>query len=301
MKIPIVFLGTGQAIPTAKRNHTAILLTYKSENILIDCGEGTQRQFRKLKLNPCNLTKLLITHWHGDHILGIPGLLQTLALNGYNKTLEIYGPRGTLRFMNEILNMFIFQDKLKYKIKEVESGKIFENSDFYIEAEKMIHGAPCLAYSFVEKEKIRINKEKLNKLKIKGKIIAELAKEKDIIWQGKKIIASKLTYKQPERKITFIFDTEINPNCYKIAKNSDLLICESTFLENSENGKDLAKRYHHLTASQAGQIAKKSCSKKLILTHLSQRYENKEKFILAEAKKIFKNTEIAEDLTKVEV
>lgn len=301
MKIPIIFLGTGQAIPTARRNHTAILLSYKSENILVDCGEGTQRQFRKAHLNPCNLTKLLITHWHGDHILGIPGLLQTLALNGYNKELEIYGPRGTSRFINEILNMFIFKGKLKYKIKEIDSGIFFENHDFFLKAEKMIHGAPCLAYSFVEKEKTRINKSRLNKLKIKGKIIAELAKGKDIIWQGKKILAKNLVYKQPERKISFIFDTEINSNAVEIAKNSDLLICESTFMENSENGKDLAERYHHLTAKQAAEIAKKSCSKKLILTHLSQRYENKEKLILQEARKIFKNAEIAEDLMKVEV
>jgi len=92
-KITITFLGTSQAIPTARRNHTAILLQYKAENLLIDCGEGTQRQFRKARLNPCKITKLLITHWHGDHILGIPGLLQTLLLNQYNKTLEIYGPR----------------------------------------------------------------------------------------------------------------------------------------------------------------------------------------------------------------
>ena len=80
MKTKITFLGTSQAIPTAKRNHTAVLLSYKDENILIDCGEGTQRQFRKAKLNPCKLTRILITHWHGDHVLGLPGLLQTLAL-----------------------------------------------------------------------------------------------------------------------------------------------------------------------------------------------------------------------------
>ncbi len=87
--IKITFLGTSDQIPSAKRNHTAILLTYKGENILVDCGEGTQRQFRKARLNPCKITRLLITHWHGDHVLGIPGLLKTLALSGYNKTLSI--------------------------------------------------------------------------------------------------------------------------------------------------------------------------------------------------------------------
>ena len=297
MKIPVTFLGTGQAIPTRKRNHTAILLTYKSENMLVDCGEGTQRQFRKANINPCKLTKILITHWHGDHILGLPGLLQTLALNNYNRTLEIYIPKGTKHFMDLMFRLFVFQGKIKYKIEEVE-GKFFENSDFVLEAEKMEHGTPCLAYSFTEKEKLRIDKNKLEKLGVKGKLISELAKGKDIVWNSKKIKASQITYRQESRKISFILDTKINPNCEKIAKDSDLLICESTYTEKEA---DKAGEYKHLTAKQAGEIAKKSKSKKLILTHLSQRYENKEKLILAEARKVFKNTEIAEDLMKTEI
>lgn len=301
MKIPIYFLGTGQAIPTTKRNHTAILLSYANENILVDCGEGTQRQFRKAKINPCKLTRILITHWHGDHILGLPGLLQTLALNGYNRTLHIYMPKGTRHYMEQIFRMFIFEGKIKYEIHECQEGKILETKDFILEAEKMNHGTPCLAYSFIEKDKLRINKEKLSKLKIKGKIISQLQQGKGITWQGKKILAKSLTYFQKGKKISFIMDTGINENAVKLAENSDLLICESTFLENSENGKKLAKEYKHLTASQAATIAKKSKSEKLILTHLSQRYENKEKLILNEAKKIFKNVSIAEDLDKVEV
>ena len=301
MKIPIIFLGTGQAIPTARRNHTSILLNYKNENILIDCGEGTQRQFRKAKINPCSITRILITHWHGDHVLGLPGLLQTLMLNGYNKNLQIYGPRGTEKFLSLMLSLFVKVGKLNVEINEVGAGKIFENKDFSIIAGEMSHGAPCLAYSFIEKDKIRIDKEKLKKYKLKGKIISELQKGNDILWQDKKIKASQLTYLQKGRKITFILDTSINKNAEKLAENSDLLICESTFLENSENGKQLAKEYKHLTAKQAAEIAKKANCKKLILTHLSQRYENKEKLILAEARKIFKNTEIAEDLMKIEV
>jgi ribonuclease Z len=297
MNIPITFLGTGQAIPTPRRNHTSILLQYKDENILIDCGEGTQRQIRKAKLNPCSITKLLITHWHGDHILGIPGLLQTLALSGYNKQLEVYGPRGTLFHMNKIMNMFVFQGAIKYKVIEVE-GKFFENSDFALEALPMTHGAPCLAYSFIEKAKTRINKEKLEKLKIKGKIIAQLAQGKDILWNNKKIKAEDLTYSQPEKKISIILDTSLNKNMEKIAENADLLICESTYTKKDE---DASGFKYHLTAEQAAETAKKAKVKKLILTHISQRYEFKEKFILAEARKIFKNSEVVEDLSKVEV
>ncbi len=301
MKIPLIFLGTGQAIPTARRNHTAILLKYKQENILLDCGEGTQRQFRKAKLNPCKITRILITHWHGDHVLGLPGLFQTLALNNYNKTLHIYGPRGTKKFISLLYKLFVFKEKIKIQVREIKKGKVFETSDFHIESLPMTHNTPCLAYSFIEKDKIRINKKKLNKLNLKGKVIAEIVKGKDISFQGKKIKASDLIYIEKGKKIAIIFDTSLNNNCYKIAKNSDLLICESTFLESSESGKNLAREYKHLTASQAAQIAKKARVKKLILTHLSQRYGGKEKIILQEAKKVFKNTTVAEDLNRIEI
>jgi len=299
MKIPICFLGTSQAIPTAKRNHTAMLLQYNDENILVDCGEGTQRQFRKAGLNPCRLTRILITHWHGDHILGLPGLLQTLALNGYNRTLHIYGPRGTRQYAELMFRLFVFVGKIKYDVTEIESGKVFETNDFYVEALPMIHGAPCLAYSFVEKDRLRISKEKLEKLKLPDKsLIKNLQQGKDIEVGSKKIKAKDITYLQKGKKITFILDTGINENCYKIAKNSDILICEATYTKKEE---ELALAYRHLTAGQAGQIAKNANVKKLILTHISQRYENKEKQVLKEAKKTFQNTSIAEDLDKIEL
>lgn len=301
MKIPITFLGTGAAIPTARRNHISILLQYKEENILIDCGEGTQRQLRKAKLNPCSITKILITHWHGDHIFGLPGLLQTLSLNGYNKTLHIYIPKNTKHHLDLILRMFVFQGAIKYEIHEIESGIFFENSDFKLEAEKMEHNTPALAYSFTEKEKIRIQKSKLNKLKIKGKIIGELVKGKDIVWNNKKIRAKDITYTQEQKKITFILDTRINENMAKIAKESDLLVSESTFLEDSENGARLAEEDYHLTAKQAAQTALKAKARKLVLVHLSQRYEANPKPLLTEARKIFKNTVIVEDFDKIEV
>src|SRR3989344_9655885 len=112
-KVNLAFLGTGNAIPTIKRNHTSILFSYKNENILIDCGEGTQRQFRHLQISPSKLTRILITHWHGDHILGLPGLFQTLAMNNYQKTLQIYGPKGTKNKIDAIKDLVNVQIKLQ--------------------------------------------------------------------------------------------------------------------------------------------------------------------------------------------
>ncbi|MBS3093655.1 ribonuclease Z [Candidatus Pacearchaeota archaeon] len=301
-QIKIIFLGTSQAIPTETRNHTSILLQYKGENILIDCGEGTQRQFRKAKLNMCKVNKLLITHWHGDHVLGIPGFLQSLALNNYSKTLEVYGPLGTKKFMYELMNIFIPVNKIKLVIKEAK-GTFFEDEDFSLEAIQLTHTIPVNGYSFNEKNKLKIKKEKLNAILKKLNPSKEdfqkldlLKQGKDILVKGKKIKYKELTELEKGRKVSFIFDTGYCSNAKKLAQNADIAIIESTY---AEEEKDLAKQYLHLTSVMAAEIAKAGKAKQLILTHISQRHEFKEKNLLNEAKKIFPNTKIAHDLMEV--
>ncbi len=297
-KIKLTFLGTSDAIPSSERNHTAILLNYKNENILVDCGEGTQRQFRKAKLNPCKITKILITHWHGDHVLGLPGLLQTLNFSGYNKALSIYGPKGTKKFMESLLKMFVLQENYKIRVEEIEEGKFLEDDDFYIESKKMTHGVPCNAYSFIKKDKIRIDKKKLEKTKLKGPILQKLKEGKDVIYNGKKYLAKNLTFEENSKKISFVFDTSFNDRIIPFVKNSDLLICESTFGSELE---EKAEKYKHLAVKQTAEIAKKSNSKKLILTHISQRYSKNPRKIFDAAKKIFKNSFLAKDLDIIEI
>lgn len=296
--IKIILLGTSDAIPSAKRNHTSILLNCKEENILIDCGEGTQRQFKKAGLNIGKITKILITHWHGDHVLGLPGLLQSLALSEYKKTLHIYGPKGIKKSIKDMLNVFNFSRGYKIEIREV-CGKFFETDKFYIRAEKMTHLIPCNAYTFVQKGQIRIDKKKLKKEKIpSGPLLKQLKKGKNIIYNKKKYFAKNLTYQEDNKKISFVLDTSMNKKIIPFVKDSDLLICESTF---SPELKDKAKEYEHLTSEKAAEIAKKSNSKKLILTHISQRYENNPNKILNEAKKIFKNSFLVQDLESFKV
>jgi len=297
--INITFLGTSQAIPTAKRNHTAILLQYNAENILFDCGEGTQRQFRKARLNPCKLTRLFITHWHGDHILGLAGLLQTLLLNGYNKTLYIYGPRGTKQDLHALIDLLVPYNKIPLVVKEVSDEICFETKEFYIESKPLKHGIPCNAYAFVEKDKTRLNRAKIKKLKLPNSpLLGELAKGKDVDFNGKKIKSKDIVYHEKGRKVAVILDTALVDNCNKIAKDSDLVISEAVYLNDE---KELASLHEHLTAEQAAEIAKKANAKKLFLSHLSQRYDGNERLILKEAKKKFKNTFIAEDLMTIEV
>jgi ribonuclease Z len=300
MKISLTFLGTGAVVPTSTRNHTAILLKYKNEDILIDCGEGTQRQFRKARLNPCRLTKILITHWHGDHVLGLPGLFQTLALNGYKKTLEIYGPRGTKQYIKEILKTFVMTKKLKMNVHDV-AGTFIKNSDFKISSFLLSNHPPTNGYLFEESDRIRIDKSKLKKLKLNREEqtkLSQLSQGKNIQINGKTINYKNLTYRQKGKKISFILDTKTCANAKKLAKDSDLAVIESTYA--NEESK-IAYEYEHLTAGKAAEIARQAGAKQLILTHFSQRYENKEARLLKQAQKIFRNTRLAEDLMRVEV
>lgn len=298
MTIEITFLGTSQAVPTAKRNHTAILLRYKNESILVDCGEGTQRQFRIADINPCKLTRILITHWHGDHVLGIPGLLQTLALNGYNKTLEIYGPKGTKRFVDFIYNLFIFAGKIKVNVTEIEEGTFVKTNDFSLEALPVKHSARCLAYSFKEADKRKIDMKKIKKIGLEGPLIGKLQRGESIKFKGKTIKPSDASHIEKGKMVSFILDTVLCNNCFKIAKDAELLVSESTYLAELE---EKASQYLHLTARQAAEIAKKARAKQLVLTHISQRHEKNEKDVLNEAKKIFPNTLLAKDFMRIEI
>lgn len=298
--VKLIFLGTSDAIPDANRNHTAVLLIHEGEQILVDCGEGTQRQFRKAGLNPLKVTRLLITHWHGDHVLGIPGLLQTLAFSDYHKTLYIYGPKGTKKYVQEIIKSFVFVNKFSIKIEEIDKeGIFFETDDFYLESKKLFHGPPCNAYSFVKKGNLRIDKDKLKKFKIlEGIHLSKLKQGKNITYNGKKYSAKNLTYRDNDKKISFVFDTSYNKNIISFVKNSNLLVSEATF---SQEDTEKARDHRHLTSTQAAEIAKKSNSEKLIITHLSQRYSKNPEKVLSETKKIFKNSHLAKDLETFEI
>ena len=292
----ITFLGTGAMLPTKERNPNAILISYNSEGILIDCAEGTQKQLRLAGISPTKVTKLLITHWHGDHVLGIPGLIQSLGASNYTKKLEIYGPKGSKNFFKNMMSGLVFKSRINYELYEVDEGKFFENRDFYLECNKVKHSIDCLSYSFIEKDRLKINIEYTKKFGlIQHPLLGELQKGKDIVYNGKKIKVKDATIIKKGKKICFILDTYYDKNLIKIAKDSDLLISESTWLE-----KDKLIDKEHLSAKDAGLLAKRAKVKKLILTHFSQRYKNLDE-VLKEAKKQFKQVEVAKDLMGLEI
>lgn len=295
--IEIFFLGTSSSVPTSKRNHTAILLSYKNENILVDCGEGTQRQFKKAKINPGRITRILITHLHGDHVFGLPGLLKTLEMSEYNKKLIIYGPTGIKKhfhLLEEIYGKF----NTNIEIKEMSNSKIDED-EFLIEAFEGLHTTRTNAYNFIVKEKIRLNKSKIKKLKLPNSpLLGKLQKGQDVNYEGKKIKWKEVSYIQPRKKISFVLDTSFTNSLADMTKEADIIISEATF---GSDEKEKAKEHFHMTYAEAGNLAKKAKAKRLILTHISQKHEKDLKRILSETKKIFKETSIAEDMMKVSI
>ncbi len=290
MDITLTFLGTSNAIPTAARNHPAIHLSYNGDNLLIDCGEGTQRQFKKANINPCKLTHVLITHLHGDHVLGLPGLMETLEMSEYARTLKIYGPSGIKNHFNMLEKAY-----RKFNISyEVHENVCPEEKAWFIESKPMTHTLPTNAYAFIVKDKRHLDKTKIRKLKLPNSpILKELQLGHDITFNNKKIKAKDITYLEKGKKIAIVLDTKFNENAITLAKDADLLICEATYAASEE---EYASEYKHLTSQQAATIAKKAKVKKLALTHISQRYEQNLSIIEKEAKKIFKSTIIPKDL-----
>ena len=274
------------------------MLSYKNENILIDCAEGTHRQFKVARLNPFKLTRILITHWHGDHVLGIPGLLQTLAFGNYGRELQIYGPNGSKKFMNNMIKAFMLSGKINFKVHEVRQGKFVDEKDFTISALKLKH-YNCLGYRFEEKDFRKVNFEKIKKFNLPGPLIGKLQRGQDVVDNGKKIKSRDVTFVRKGKSAAFIFDSAYCSEAVKLAKNADLVVSEATFSHELE---DKAKKYSHMTARQAGEIAKKARAKKLVITHMSDRYKESEKpLLLKEVKKLFPNTLMAKDFLSLDV
>lgn len=286
-------------VPTKERNHSSILVSFKGNNFLVDCGEGTQRQLKIAGISASRINKILITHWHGDHVLGLPGLIQTLAANNYEGVLDIYGPKGTKLRFKYMFKAFEFDhSRIKIKTTEVEKGLFFEDKDLILEALPLEHGISCLGFNLIEKDRRRIDMAKAKKLGLKeGPLLGKIQDNKSININGKKIEPDDMSYVVKGKKISFILDTLPCKNAYKLAENSDLLVCEATYDSELEQK---GEKYYHMTAKQAASIANRSNAGQLILTHISARYRDCDD-VQSDARSIFDNVKCAYDFMKVKL
>lgn len=290
--IEIIFLGTGSAVPTPRRNHAAILVKYGAEYMLFDCGEGTQIQLQKARISPMRITRIFITHWHADHFAGLLPIMETLHLERRDKPLPIYGPDAS-RFVDALVELSYWGigfDVIANDCKPKQ--KIFENNMFEISTIKTKHSVPCIGFCIKEKDHWNIDMKKAAKFGLKGKKLKEI-KEKGKLKIKNKIVRLKdIAVMTPGRKIVYSGDTMITSDLFKVAKDADLLIHDGTFIEKTEERE-------HSSAKEVAKMAKKYNVKKLILTHISRKYTNKE--MEKAVKPIFKDAIIAKDLMKVKL
>lgn len=292
----ILFLGTSSMVPTKERNQSGVLISYGSEGILVDCGEGMQRQLKIAGVKLASITKILISHWHGDHVLGLPGLIQSMSSSGYEKALEIYGPVGTKEYMQNMFKVFLFDRKLDIKVFEVENGRFFSGNDIILEAEPLDHNVNTLGYNIMECDRRKINLRFIKKLGIPdGPLLGKLQDGKSIVWKGKKVVADEATNVVKGKKLTIISDTVPCKNADSLADNSDLLICEATYASNLESK---GEEHGHMTSKQAAELANRSGAKKLVLTHFSARYKDTDE-LKEDAKDYFDDVLCAYDFMKI--
>ncbi|MDR1721486.1 MAG: ribonuclease Z [Methanobrevibacter sp.] len=293
----LTFLGTSSAVPSKFRNHPSIALKAFGEVILFDCGEGTQRQLAIAKISPMKIDKIFLSHLHGDHVLGLPGLIQSMGFRGRENPLDIYGPPGSSKLLTAINSLGYFDINFPLNITEISGGIIVENDEYKIEAVKTDHNVFNLSYSIIEKKKPRFLREKAIELGVSpGPDFGKLHNGQTVK------VANKTIYPKdvlgPDRigiKITYSGDTKPSQSLIKLAMDSDLLIHESTY---DDSDLDKANENHHTTGRQAATIAKMANVKRLILTHISTRYKQIDQ-IKEEAQEVFENSEIAYDFLTI--
>ena len=295
----LIFLGTSSAIPTNHRNHSAIALKGFGEIILLDCGEGTQRQMTRARLSPMKINKIFITHFHGDHILGIPGIIQSMAFRGRTEPLDIFGPPGLSNLIMNIKKLGYFAMSFEINVHEVTNGIILEEKEYTVSCCIAKHSVLNLAYSFNEKREPKFIKENAIKYGVKpgpdfGKLQRGISvKVGDIEVKPEQVLGEKRT----GRKIVYSGDTSPCDQMVKFSDGADILIHESTF---NNSHRDNALETGHSTAEMAAEIAKKACVKKLLLTHISTRYKET-KTLAKEASDIFENSCVVDDMMVFEV
>ncbi len=294
--VRLVFFGTGGSWPSPERNVMSIGLQVDSEVLLFDCGEGTQRQMMHTNMSFMKIKRIFITHYHGDHFLGIAGLIQTMALNERKEPLEIYGPPRTVDILTRYLSVGYYSTTFPIRLYELEGGESIDFGDYTISTLRVAHPVPTLAYAFKEKDIPRIDKKKADYYRLDSKTLEKLRKEGSIIHHGKEIrIEDVMGGIRKGRKIVYSGDTAPLKDMVKFSRDADILIHEATVDSSLE---EKANQYGHSSARQAAEIAREASVRELILVHISPRYKNAS-VIEKEARSIFPRSRVVRDLEEI--
>ena len=291
----IVILGCSSQQPTRFRNHGAYLIRWNDEGFLIDPGEGTQRQFIFADIAPPTVTRIFVSHFHGDHCLGLGSMLMRLNLDKVTHPIHCYYPASGKKNFDRLRYGCIYRENITVIEHPIsQPGVVEAGPPFTIEVDFLEHGTDNLGYRFTEAPTLKFNAEKLKQHNIQGPLVRAIETQGAITIDGKTVRLDQVAQQRPGDSIAYIIDTRPCAAALRLARDAKILICESTYLEEHRH---LAQEYLHMTAKQAATIARDAHVQQLILTHFSARYRNTEA-LAEEARTIFPNTFAAEDLKR---
>lgn len=300
----LVVLGTASQAPTRRRSHNGYVLRWDEEALLFDPGEGTQRQMVFAGVSAPGITRILLTHFHGDHCLGLPGVLQRMSLDRVAHDVDVYFPSDGAHYFERLRNAAIFDDRTNLRVHSVEppydsstGAGGSADAPFKVVGRLLDHRATAIGWRIHEPDSVRMLPEHLERAGVRGRDIGILREDGSIEVDGRTVRLEEVSEPRRGQSFAFVMDTRLCDAAFELASGADLLVCEATFLEQES---DLARDYGHLTAAQAATIARESGARRLVLTHFSQRHSDEEAY-LREAKGIFDETIAATDLEVIPV
>jgi ribonuclease Z len=297
----VVFLGTAGSMPTPERNPSAVLVNREGDLILFDCGEGTQRQMMRAKTGMMRLKNIFLTHLHADHVLGVPGLLETMAFQGREEPLTIFGPAHTSDLVATFCSLCYFSRDFDVKGVELQPGHAVSMKGCQVEAIQTYHSVPSLGYCLREDQRLgRFDRQAAVALGIPaGPAFGRLQHGQPVEIDGRLVRPEQVMGPpRPGRKIVYTGDTRPCRSVELASSSADLLIHDGALADDMA---EWAKETKHSTAGEAAMLARRAGARKLVLTHISSRYSEDVSPLLRDARSIFERTIIAEDLMKLEI
>ncbi len=289
----LVVLGTASQVPTRRRNHNGYFLRWDGDGFLFDPGEGTQRQMIHFGVTATSISHVLITHFHGDHCLGFASLVQRISLDEVPHEVHVHYPASGQRYLDRMRKASIFRDVAKIATHPVEAeGVVFETPEWRLEARRLEHTVECFGWRLVEPDQWNVDAARAAELGLTGPAVGELKRTGSAIGSaGVAVRLEDVAERRRGQKFAFVMDTRTCAAAAELARDVDLLVCESTYLDVD---RDEAHKNSHMTAREAALLAREAGARRLVLTHLSQRYRDAEPF-LEEARAIHDDVSVAED------
>ncbi|WJQ06128.1 ribonuclease Z [Geobacillus stearothermophilus] len=302
----LLFLGTGAGVPAKERNVSSIalqLLDERGATWLFDCGEATQHQILHTAIRPRRIEHIFITHLHGDHLFGLPGLLGSRSFQSGETPLTVFGPKGIRAFVETALSVSGTRLRYELNIAEIEEGVIFDDERFQVIAKRLDHGMLSYGFRVVEKDLPGpLLVERLQALGVRpGPIYQQIKQGKTVMLDDGTVIDGREFVGPPQkgRIVAVLGDTRFCEAAIELARDADVVVHEATFAAAEQR---LAHDYFHSTTTDAAEVARRAGAKRLILTHISSRYQGEAALrLVAEARKVFPNTDLAADFASFSI